>query len=65
MIVALSGTPGTGKTSVSALLQKEGYEVVSLNEIAIKKGFIEGIDKKRNSKILDINRLSKDMPHIS
>ena len=59
MIVALSGTPGTGKTSVSALLQKEGYEVVSLNEIAIKKGFIEGIDKKRNSKILDIYRLNE------
>jgi len=59
MIVALSGTPGTGKTYVSALLQKEGYEVVSLNEIAIKKGFIEGIDKKRNSKILDIYRLNE------
>ena len=59
MIVALSGTPGTGKTSVSNLLHKEGYEIVSLNEIAIKKGFIERIDKKRNSKILDIERLNE------
>ncbi len=59
MIVALSGTPGTGKTSVSVLLQKKGYEIVSLNEIAVKKGFIEGIDKKRNSKILDIERLNE------
>ena len=59
MIVALSGTPGTGKTSVSNLLHKKGYEIVSLNEIAVKKGFIEGIDKKRNSKILDIERLNE------
>ena len=57
MLVAISGTPGTGKTAVSDLLQKEGYEVVSLNELAIKNGFISGIDKKRNSKILDIKRL--------
>ncbi len=27
MRVALSGTPGTGKTSVSDILQKKGYEV--------------------------------------
>ena len=59
MFVALSGTPGTGKTSVSNILQKKAYQVVSLNEIAIKKGFIEGIDKKRNSKILDIDRLNE------
>ncbi len=59
MIVALSGTPGTGKTSISNLLHKKGYEIVNLNEIAIKKGFIEGIDKKRNSKILDIEKLNE------
>lgn len=59
MLVALSGTPGTGKTAVSDLLQKKGYLVISLNEIAIKNGFISGIDKKRNSKILDIKRLNE------
>ena len=59
MIVALSGTPGTGKTCVSNLLHQKGYEIVSLNEIAVKKGFIEGIDEKRNSKILDIARLNE------
>ena len=58
MFVALSGTPGTGKSSVSALLQKEGYTIVSLNELAIEKKFISGIDKERNSKIIDIDRLN-------
>ena len=59
MLVALSGTPGTGKTAVSNLLQKKSYLVISLNEIAIKNDFISGIDKKRNSKILDIKRLNE------
>jgi len=59
MLVVLSGTPGTGKTAVSNLLQKKGYSVISLNAIAIKNDFISGIDKKRNSKILDIKRLNE------
>ena len=58
MIVALSGTPGTGKTSVSILLQDLGYEVISLNEIAFKKGFINGFDKKRKSNLLDIKKIN-------
>ena len=58
MLVALSGTPGTGKSFVSTLLQKDGYEIISINKLAIDKGFIVGVDKKRNSKILDINRLN-------
>ncbi|RLF29895.1 MAG: hypothetical protein DRN05_00570 [Thermoplasmata archaeon] len=57
MLVGISGTPGTGKTSVSYLLKKNGYKIVDLNKTAIKKGFITGIDKKRNSKIIDIDRL--------
>jgi adenylate kinase len=59
MIIAISGTPGTGKTAVSNLLKKNGYLVIELNEIAIKNDFISGIDKKRNSKIIDINRLNE------
>ena len=58
MIVALSGTPGTGKSSVSTLLQKEGYDIVDFNRLSIEKGFIVGIDKERNSKIVDIDRLN-------
>jgi len=57
MLIALSGTPGTGKSSVSARLQKEGYTTVSLNELAIDKNMIVGIDKKRNTKIIDVDRL--------
>ena len=57
MLVALSGTPGTGKSTVSALLQKEGYNIVNLNELAINRGFVTGIDTERHSKVIDIDGL--------
>jgi len=59
MLIALTGTPGTGKTSVSYVLQEKGFQVVDLNKVAIEEGFIAGIDKKRNSKIVDVDRLNK------
>jgi len=59
MIVALSGTPGVGKTSVSALLKNHGYTILSLNEIALDNKFIKGVDKERNSTILDIDRINE------
>ena len=58
MLVALSGTPGTGKSTASTLLQKEGYDIINLNELAVNQGFITGVDKGRNSKVIDINRLN-------
>jgi adenylate kinase len=58
MLVAISGTPGTGKTTVSNLLKNQGYFIVYLNELAVAKGFVTGIDVKRNSKIININGLN-------
>lgn len=59
MRIALSGTPGTGKSTVATLLQKKGYSIVRLNELAIKKGYIAGTDKKRKSKLIDMDKLNK------
>jgi adenylate kinase len=56
MIVALTGTPGTGKTSVSKFLS-DTYFVIDLNKLATEKNFIIGIDNDRDSKIIDIERL--------
>jgi len=42
MIIAVTGTPGVGKTTVSRLLaEKLGYEYVSLRGYAIEKGIGE------------------------
>ena len=58
MIIALSGTPGTGKTSVSKILQKKGFEVIDLNKVASEKNCLIGRDKKRDSNIVDIEKLN-------
>ncbi|MDV3103352.1 adenylate kinase family protein [Thermococcus waiotapuensis] len=42
MIIAVTGTPGVGKTTVSRLLaEKLGYEYVNLRDYAIEKGIGE------------------------
>jgi len=58
MIIAITGTPGTGKTSVSKIIQKDGFEVVDFNKVACEKNFLIGKDKKRDSNIVDIKRFN-------
>jgi adenylate kinase len=59
MNIALTGTPGTGKTSVSQVLEKNGFVVVDLNRVSCDKGFLIGKDEKRNSEIVDLNKFDK------
>ena len=59
MIVALTGTPGTGKTSVSKILEKNSFKVVDLNKLACEKDFLIGSDKKRDSKIVDVDKVEE------
>jgi adenylate kinase len=59
MIIALTGTPGTGKTSVSKILQKNGFEVIDLNKVVCEKDFLIGRDKKRDSEIVDVERFDE------
>jgi len=62
LIIIISGTPGTGKTSVSRKLsQKINAKVLSLNEIAIKKNFVLEYDAKRDTHITDFDKLIPDV----
>lgn len=62
MIVAITGTPGTGKTEVAkALAKRLGWKYISLNEIAEKENLYQGYDKERMSKIVDIKRLREEV----
>lgn len=58
MIIALTGTPGTGKTSVSEILQRKGFEIIDFNKVACEKNFLIGKDEKRDSNIIDIDRFN-------
>jgi len=67
MLLAISGTPGTGKTSVAELLVKglnagvkkayERYKLVKLNALVKKAGAQIGYDDRRHSKIVGVTKL--------
>jgi adenylate kinase len=55
-MIALTGTPGTGKTSVAEELKRRGYKVISVKEFAE----IHRCAKKAGDEIIvDIEKLSK------
>ncbi|MFX1382110.1 MAG: adenylate kinase family protein [Promethearchaeota archaeon] len=57
-IVIISGTPGTGKTSVSKkITEKINARMISLNELAISKNLIISYDQKRDTNIIDAKKI--------
>jgi adenylate kinase len=75
MIVAISGTGGTGKTIVAELLvkalnkkiksRKQKYKLVVLNKLAEKKKAYSGFDKVRRAKIVKMGELKKEVKRLS
>ncbi|MBI2101960.1 adenylate kinase family protein [Candidatus Woesearchaeota archaeon] len=58
-IIAVSGTPGTGKTFLSKKLAKRlGFYYLSVNNFITKNKLYEGYDKKRKTKIVDVKKLN-------
>jgi len=64
MFIAITGTPGTGKTSVSKIIQKEGFEVVDLNKVACENNFLISRDEKRDTNIVDIKEINDYIKNI-
>lgn len=58
-VVVISGTPGTGKTSVAEKIKVAGYLTLDLFEFAKKYGCLEGKDEKRDSIIVNTEKLSE------
>ncbi|MDT3434951.1 adenylate kinase family protein [Haloarcula sp. 1CSR25-25] len=58
MRVAVTGTPGTGKTTATERLD-DGLDVCHLNDVIKEEGFSTGIDEDRGSLVADLDRLSE------
>lgn len=59
MLIGLTGTPGTGKTSVSNLLKEEyGYKVIHLNDLIREEHLYSEIDTKRGAVIADMEQVA-------
>lgn len=59
MHVALTGTPGTGKSSVGVALERRGYVVIDLDELARREGLIVGRDEARQTDEIDVDALRR------
>ena len=59
-VIAVTGTPGTGKTTFSKKLAKKlNFYYIDVNQIISKYKLSEGYDRKRQTKIIDIKKLNK------
>lgn len=59
MIVALSGTPGTGKSTVARILAGMGLRVPDVGALAEEKGAVCGRDEERGSLEIDVDALDE------
>lgn len=62
MKIALTGTPGVGKTEVADELERKGYKIIRIEEIADE--FVAGYDEERESKIVDEKKMNEYIKKI-
>ena len=58
VLFALTGTPGTGKSSVSEELRSRGYDVVDGKRFIIEQGLMGELDEARDTHEVDLDLLN-------
>jgi adenylate kinase len=64
MIVSITGTPGTGKSTVGALLQKKGNQVIELTDFIKAHSLYDSFDEARESYDVDPEVLDKALKEV-
>jgi adenylate kinase len=57
--VALTGTPGTGKSSVASVLRKRGYDVKEVMELVREIGLPSGYSRRDDCLVVDTDELTE------
>jgi adenylate kinase len=64
-VIIITGTPGTGKTTVAKKLAKLlGYRYIDVNQVIAHNKLSEGYDRKRKCKIIDAKKLNKALVDV-
>lgn len=59
MKIAVTGTPGVGKTSACALITR--VRIVHVNDLVEELGLVSGYDRSRRTKEVDVPKLAKEV----
>ena len=63
--IFITGTPCTGKTTVSEVLsEKLNCRLIKINDLAIENDYVLGIDEDKGYKIIDIDALNDKVSQI-
>lgn len=57
-MIAITGTPGCGKTTLAGLLRDAGHVVADVKELAAAQGAIVGHDEQDQSDVIDVAALT-------
>ncbi len=60
-LFAITGTPGTGKTSVSGELRSRGYDVIDMNVHIREHGLLGELDRDRDTHEVDLDALNDSL----
>ncbi len=70
MIIALTGTPGTGKTTVCGIIREHSqyrkqYSIIDLNKLVLSEKLYTGKDAARDTYEADMDKLAERMKQIT
>lgn len=60
--IALTGTPGVGKTTVAQAAQRHGWRVVDVKAWARQEGAVVAYDEQDQAEVIDVEALAARMP---
>ena len=59
--IAISGSPGAGKSTISSLLENMGYRIETVESLADEFECIEEVDPRDGARPIDVEKLQKKL----